>query len=314
MSAAVAANCPSQNSKDQLENIRTGLGHLDPDLGEPLGHLEANLRELFGHLDPQLRESLDHVLTKEGHLLMEAVHVVVYLHKRIAEVLRSLGSQLVAETEAKIRSHHSTPHLCVGLTSSSTTMPSSRSLVKRDRRHLHAILSALMFAPNARAALAVVIATTSFAAGCSRPPQLAADLVITHARVWTGLPSQPDAAAVAIIGDRIVDVGAADAIERWRGPNTTIVDAGGRRVVPGFNDAAVRLVDGGVRLEGVDLRDAPSATEMARRINERAKARPGEWITRWRLGRTILEPAIAAGARVDRRGDQLVAGVRHAVR
>jgi predicted amidohydrolase YtcJ len=136
-----------------------------------------------------------------------------------------------------------------------------------------------MFASDTRTALAVLIAASATVAGCSRPPQLSADLVITHALVWTGVPSQRDAAAVAIIGERIVDVGATEQIDRWRGATTTVVDAGGRRVVPGFNDAAVRLVDGGLHLDGVDLHDAPSAAEMARRINERAKARPGEWIT-----------------------------------
>ena len=65
---------------------------------------------------------------------------------------------------------------------------------------------------------------------CSRPARLAADLVITRANIWTGNPLQPDATAVAIIGDRIVEVGGADEIERWRGANTTVIDAEGRRL------------------------------------------------------------------------------------
>ena len=69
--------------------------------------------------------------------------------------------------------------------------------------------------------------------GCSRPPRLAADLVITRANIWTGNPAQPSAMAVAVIGDRIVDVGGADEIERWRGANTTVLDAEGRRLIPG---------------------------------------------------------------------------------
>src|SRR5579872_5622226 len=116
-----------------------------------------------------------------------------------------------------------------------------------------------MFAPETRqAALAVLIAMSTAAIGCSRPPRLSADLVVTHANIWTGNPAQPSAAAIAIIGDRIVDVGGADEIEHWRGANTVVVDAAGRRLIPGFNDAQVRLVDGGLRLEGVDLRDAPT--------------------------------------------------------
>ena len=89
---------------------------------------------------------------------------------------------------------------------------------------------------------------------------------------------QPDAEAIAILGDRIVDVGRADEIERWHGRNTTVIDADGRRLVPGFNDAHVHFVDGGRQLDSVDLKDADSQSELARRIGERAKAKPGEWI------------------------------------
>jgi Predicted metal-dependent hydrolase with the TIM-barrel fold len=135
-----------------------------------------------------------------------------------------------------------------------------------------------MFAPDTRVALATLILISAGAIGCARPPQLAADLVVTHARVWTGNPAQPSAAAVAVIGDRIVDVGSDDEIDRWRDARTTVVDAEERRIVPGFNDAHVRMFDGGSDLEDVDLRDAGTATEFARRINERAKAKPGEWI------------------------------------
>jgi predicted amidohydrolase YtcJ len=137
-----------------------------------------------------------------------------------------------------------------------------------------------MFVSNTRAAalatLAVVMATV---VSCSRPPRVAADLVVTRASIWTGNPAQPSAMAVAVIGDRIVDVGGADEIERWRGANTTVLDAEGRRLIPGFNDAAVRFGEGGDELENVDLREAGTAAEFARRINERAKGKPGEWIT-----------------------------------
>ena len=129
--------------------------------------------------------------------------------------------------------------------------------------------------------LASVMALTGVAGAlaCARPARLAADVVITRARVWTtGNGAAPDATAIAIIGDRIVDVGGADDIERWRGPNTTVVDAEGRRLIPGFNDARVRFFDGGRRLDEVDLSGAPTAAEFARRINERAKIKPGEWV------------------------------------
>src|SRR5262245_44410736 len=89
---------------------------------------------------------------------------------------------------------------------------------------------------------------------CSRSARLAADLVVTGATIWTGNSRQPAAAAVAVIGDRIVAVGSAEDIEPWRGAATTVVNAEGRRLLPGFNDAHVHFIDGGTQLENVDLK------------------------------------------------------------
>jgi predicted amidohydrolase YtcJ len=129
-----------------------------------------------------------------------------------------------------------------------------------------------------RLLLRAIAASCAVAIACSRPPRVAADLVVTGARIWTGNPRQPSATALAVIGERIADIGNAEDLERWRGPDTRVIDAGGRRVVPGFNDAHVHLVDGGAQLENVDLKDADTQAEFARRIAERARSRPGEWI------------------------------------
>jgi predicted amidohydrolase YtcJ len=128
-----------------------------------------------------------------------------------------------------------------------------------------------------RALVAAVVGAVSFSCSRAAAP-LAADLLVTHAAIWTGDPRQPSASAIAIIGERIAAIGDADAIDRWRGSNTQVIDAGGRRVVPGFNDAHVHFVDGGAQLENVDLKDADSPAEFARRITARARAKPGEWI------------------------------------
>jgi predicted amidohydrolase YtcJ len=126
--------------------------------------------------------------------------------------------------------------------------------------------------------LATLAIASAFTLACSRPAPLAADLVITRANIWTGNPRQPDAQALAILGDRIVEVGGAGEIERWRGANTTVIDAEGRRLLPGFNDAHVHFMDGGAQLDNVDLKNAETPAEFARRIGERAKAKPGEWV------------------------------------
>jgi len=155
-----------------------------------------------------------------------------------------------------------------------TTMPSSSGAVKSSRYNRRASMHRLLklVARGAPAALCVL------AFACSRPPRLGADLLVTRATIWTGEPVRPEATALAILGDRIVAVGGDDDIERWRGATTTVIDAEGRRVLPGFNDSHVHLVDGGTQLDNVDLKDADSPEEFARRIGARAKAKPGAWI------------------------------------
>jgi Predicted metal-dependent hydrolase with the TIM-barrel fold len=58
-----------------------------------------------------------------------------------------------------------------------------------------------------------------------------------------------------------------------------VIDAGGKLLLPGFNDAHVHFVSGGMQLANIQLNDATTSQEFARRIGERAKITPkGEWI------------------------------------
>ena len=109
-----------------------------------------------------------------------------------------------------------------------------------------------------------VVVALAFARCATAQTNPAADLIIQNARVWTVDPSQPEAQAVAILGDRIVAVGSSQQVEVWRGAHTSVVDAGGRRLMPGFNDAHVHFVDGGSQLDNVELNDATSPQEFAR--------------------------------------------------
>ena len=107
----------------------------------------------------------------------------------------------------------------------------------------------------------------------------AADLIIRNARIWMVDSARPEADAVAILGDRIVAVGSNAEVDVWRGPATRIVDGAGKRLLPGFNDAHVHFTDGGAQLDSVQLNDATSAQEFARRIAERAtKTAKDEWL------------------------------------
>jgi hypothetical protein len=126
----------------------------------------------------------------------------------------------------------------------------------------------------------MLLALVGLAAAC-RPGTRAvvADLLIVNGRVWTGVPSRPEAEAVAVVGGRVAAVGTTADLAAWRGPATRVLDAGGARVLPGFNDSHVHFMGGGLQLDNVDLRQAPSPQEFARLIGERVQKTPaGEWV------------------------------------
>jgi len=117
-------------------------------------------------------------------------------------------------------------------------------------------------------------------AGCSEPQPEAASLIVRDARVWTGDAARPWAEAVAVYGENITAVGTTAEIDRLVGPGTKLIDADGGMLVPGFIDAHVHFLDGGSTIASVQLRDARSPEEFARRIGDfAAHLEPGEWIT-----------------------------------
>ncbi len=112
----------------------------------------------------------------------------------------------------------------------------------------------------------------------------AADLIIRNAKIWTVDPALPLAQAVAILGERIVAVGSNEDVASWQGPKTKVIDAGGKLLLPGFNDAHVHFVSGGFQLDQVQLNDASSAQEFRDRIAAQARKVPkGEWLHGRRL-------------------------------
>lgn len=131
-------------------------------------------------------------------------------------------------------------------------------------------------AAGARAwcAWALVLLPMADVAGDSATP----DRIYVNARVWTGDPSQPSAEAFAVRGDRLLTVGAEANVRALAGARTEVVDLGGRRVVPGFNDAHWHLpARPGARLDG-----AGSVAVIVQRLQAYAAAHPGE---KWLVGR-----------------------------
>ncbi|MEW1959478.1 amidohydrolase [Kineococcus sp. NPDC059986] len=106
-----------------------------------------------------------------------------------------------------------------------------------------------------------------------------ADLVLHSGRVFTGTGLHPTATAVAVAGGRVAAVGTDGEARDWTGAGTRTVDLAGRLVLPGFTDAHVHPVMGGLERLGCDLSEVHGAQAALERVAAHAAAHPGEWIS-----------------------------------
>ncbi|MBI4421410.1 MAG: amidohydrolase family protein, partial [Gemmatimonadetes bacterium] len=81
-------------------------------------------------------------------------------------------------------------------------------------------------------------------------------------------------------GGRVVAVGSDQDVLRVAGAGARRIRLGGRLVVPGFMDAHTHFLSGGFSLASVQLRDARTPAEFARRVGEHARRHPAEWVLR----------------------------------
>lgn len=108
----------------------------------------------------------------------------------------------------------------------------------------------------------------------------AADLVVRNAKIHTGDPRLPQAEAIAIRDGVITAVGGDKDVADKVGPATRVVDALGRRIVPGLNDAHLHVIRGGLnyvlelRWDGV--RSLRQGLAMLR--EQAARTPKGQWV------------------------------------
>jgi predicted amidohydrolase YtcJ len=119
----------------------------------------------------------------------------------------------------------------------------------------------------------------------SLPPRAASaqrrrnvSLVLTNGKVFIADARGSLAEAVAIEGERIVAVGTSREIaSAYAGQRT--IDLKGRLVTPGFNDAHLHFLNGGLSLFRVDLNGARTLQEAKRRVAEKVRELPaGAWV------------------------------------
>ena len=86
-------------------------------------------------------------------------------------------------------------------------------------------------------------------AGCRTPTKgdrTMAELIIRNARITTLDRRRPEASALAVANGRIIAVGVESDVLPLATPSTRVIDAGGRRLVPGLNDSHTHLIRGGL--------------------------------------------------------------------
>ena len=120
------------------------------------------------------------------------------------------------------------------------------------------------------------ILTMIFYASCTKTDK--ADLVIINGKILTIDEGNPAAEAIAVKDDIIIVVGTTKKITRMIEKGyTKVIDAGGRLVIPGFNDAHVHF--GPLDPDYVELRYTSDPSVITEKIKVQvAKSKPGELI------------------------------------
>ena len=133
--------------------------------------------------------------------------------------------------------------------------------------------------------LALMLCATGVTWAQDAPPKPKADVIYVHGNVYTGMPMGASLGgvkreqAIAVRGDRIDAVGPNEEILKLKGPDTVVIELGGKFVMPGFNDAHTHLAAGGFEKLTVNLVGAKSLDEFRERIRAKVeKAEPNAWI------------------------------------
>jgi len=127
----------------------------------------------------------------------------------------------------------------------------------------------------------IILSLIFLADACSKPYEgPPADFVIKNAKIVTIDKEKPRAQAVAVRGEFVIAVTSNKKIEQYIDEATTkVIDAKGRLVVPGFNDAHIHFLSGGSSMMNLDFRYVHDVQAIQKMVAEKVKeSKPGELI------------------------------------
>ena len=112
-----------------------------------------------------------------------------------------------------------------------------------------------------------------------QPSTTPADLVVVNAKVVTVDPEWRIASGFAVRGGRFSLIGSTSEVRRAIGPDTRVVDAGGRTIVPGLIDTHVHALDVAATEAAQPFVNLTSVADIQSWLRTRvAGAAPGTWI------------------------------------
>jgi predicted amidohydrolase YtcJ len=94
----------------------------------------------------------------------------------------------------------------------------------------------------------------------------AADMILVGGHLVTLDDSVPEAEALAVSEGRIVALGSDQEIQRWRGPDTELIELSGESVLPGFIEGHGHFLGIGQTLTELDLTRAASWGELVSQV------------------------------------------------
>jgi len=127
-------------------------------------------------------------------------------------------------------------------------------------------------------AIAFAMATASIERAAASEPEQPADMILYNGTIVTVDRAFSIGQALAIRGDRLVAVGDETEVLERKGPDSRMIDLGGRTVLPGLNDSHIHLSWMGQSLAEIDLREKSFEEIRAALAARVAQSRPGELI------------------------------------
>src|SRR5688572_2971769 len=107
----------------------------------------------------------------------------------------------------------------------------------------------------------------------------APDLIVHNAKVVTVDAQFRIAQAIAVAGDRLVAVGSNAEVLGKKGPNTRVIDAGGKTVLPGLMDSHVHATSASMYEFDHEIPTMETIADVLRYFKSRTAVEPkGEWI------------------------------------